>query len=212
MKRVEVVIQKREGTGKGAARSARRDGRVPGIVYGGGKDPIPVTVDRKTMEKTLHAHGLNENILVNLVFDGETTDGELGLIRDTQHDALSGQLKHLDFQRVSVDKKIKTTVPIFLSGNPAGVRDGGIMEQLLREVDIECFPLDIPDKLDVDVSGLQLGKTLHIYDVPQTEQYTILTSQDRAVVLVELPKAGVAEVTAAAVADAETKTAEKSDK
>lgn len=211
MKRVDVVIQKREGAGKGAARSTRREGRVPGIIYGGGKDPAPVTVDRLTMEKTLHAHGLNENILVNLVYEGQTEEGELGLIRETQHDALSGKLKHLDFLRVSVDKKIKTTVPISLSGNPAGVRDGGIMEQLLREIEIECFPLDIPEKFDVDVSGLQLGKSLHIYDVPKTDQYTVLTAPDRAIVLVELPKAGMSEVGAAAAAtEAQAKT-EKPD-
>jgi large subunit ribosomal protein L25 len=192
MKRVEVVISRREDTGKGAARSARREGKVPGVLYGGNESPVAITVNRTEMEKSLHSHG-GENILVNLKFEGEgqgqgQDEGILGLVRDTQHDPLTGVLEHMDFLRVSTDKKITTTIPVKLMGNPKGVRDGGILEQLLRDVEIECFPLDIPDALEIDVTNLVVGNSLHVYDVKTDEKYAILTSKERAIALVDLPK------------------------
>lgn len=188
MKRVDVLMRKREAIGKGPARSARREGRVPGVVYGGGKDPIPVTVDTHTMVKSLHEHGVNENILVNMVFEGQEGESELGLVRETQHDPLTGELEHLDFLRVKTDKKIKTSVPVVLIGNPQGAKDGGILEQLLREVEIECFPLDIPESFEVDVTKLGLGDAIHISEVTIPESYTMLTPSDRALALVEVPR------------------------
>ncbi|MDX9753472.1 MAG: 50S ribosomal protein L25 [bacterium] len=200
MKRVDVLLRKREATGKGPARSARREGRIPGVIYGGGKDPVSVTVDRQVISKSLQKHGMSENVLVNMIFEGEEGVSELGLIRDTQHDPLTGVLDHLDFLRVKTDKKIKTAVAVVLVGNPAGARDGGILEQLLREVEIECFPLDIPESFQVDVTGLGLGDSIHISDVPIPETYTMLTPTDRALALVEVPR--VASGTGEAGADA----------
>lgn len=204
MKRVDVMLRRRDNTGKGAARSARRDGRVPGIIYGGGEDPIAITVDKHDMEVSLHSHGITESILVNMKIEGEESAKEqLGLVRDTQHDPLTGNLEHLDFLRVSADKKITTTVPVELIGTPIGVRDGGVLEHILREVDIECFPLDIPEALNVDVKDMNVGDSIHIYDLAGLENVDILTARERVVALVEMPKMAAATTEEEAPAEGE---------
>src|SRR5690606_6116843 len=124
-------------------RSARRNGMVPAIVYGGDEQPTPVSVDRYTVEMALQ-RSESDNMLVNLNVEGK--DGiDLTLIRDMQHNPLSGVLEHLDFQRIKTNEAIRTTVALHTTGSAVGVRNGGIFEQVLREVEIECLPLDIPD-------------------------------------------------------------------
>ncbi len=186
MKRLDLKAKNRSKTGKGSARSARRNGFVPAIVYGGDLEPMPVQVDRYTVEMAMQAEE-SENLLVNLDIEGGEKE-TLTLVRDTQHNPLSGDLEHMDFLRVSVDKTITTTVPLHTSGTPVGVRiGGGVFEQVVREVEIECLPMDIPDELIVDISDLDLNESLHISDIPPNEKYTILTAADRTVANVAEP-------------------------
>lgn len=187
MKRVDLQVSKREASGKGGARSTRRAGMVPGVIYGEGHEPQVIAVDRHTIEKTLHASGDNENVLVNVSVEGGS-DVILALVRETQHDPLTGALEHLDLRRVSIDRPIKTTVPIHTVGTPKGVKEGGILEQQLREVEIECLPLEIPEALELDISGIEIGSSLHVSDIPQNPKYEILTSSERAVAMVAAPK------------------------
>lgn len=203
MKLVDLEVAKRTVSGKGGARSLRREGRIPGIIYGEGQDPLAISVDRQTIEKALHSGGDNENILVNVSVMGES-GVTLALVRETQHDPLTGSLEHLDFRRVSIDRPIKTTVPVHAIGTPKGVREGGILERPTREVEIECLPLEIPSAIEIDVSAIEIGHSLHVSDIPQNPQYTILTIGERPLVMVAAPKieaapsAAVAEGAAAA--------------
>ncbi|MGI6456615.1 MAG: 50S ribosomal protein L25 [bacterium] len=191
MKRIDVTVQNREKTGKGAARSARRAGRVPAVVYGGDKEPQAISVDRLTMEKALHSGGESESILVNLALEG-SSEQTLTLVRATQHDPLIGTLEHVDFLRVSTDKPITTTVPIHIVGTPAGVRAGGVFEQVLRELEIQCLPLNIPNAVELEVRHLEINQSLHVSDIPPSEDYVILTSPDRGIATVTAPKVGAA--------------------
>ncbi|MEW6236120.1 MAG: 50S ribosomal protein L25 [Candidatus Omnitrophota bacterium] len=212
MKQVEISVQRREKIGKGAARSSRRAGRVPAVIYGGNGTSIPVSVDRHEIERAIHSGGESENIVVNVAIAGEDAK-ELALVRQTQHDPLSGALEHLDFLRISIDKTITTTVPIHPVGSCKGVKAGGIFEQLLRDVEIECLPLEIPDCLEIDVTELDLAHSLHVSDIPGNPKYKILTAPDRTVASVALPKVEAAPGAPAAAAEGEAeKAAEGSEK
>jgi large subunit ribosomal protein L25 len=187
MKRIDIQVATRTASGKGGARTLRRAGRVPAIIYGEGSDPIAISLDRKTIEKEMRSHGDSENVLVNVNVEGQ--DGEiLALVRETQHDALTGTLKHMDFRRVSTDKAIKTMVPVHAIGVAKGVREGGVFEQQLREIEVECLPLNIPEAIDIDVDAIEIGQSLHVSDIPVNDDYEILTDVSRALMMVSVPK------------------------
>ncbi|MBN2327670.1 MAG: 50S ribosomal protein L25 [Candidatus Omnitrophica bacterium] len=207
MKRVDLHVSKREASGKGGARSTRRAGMIPGVIYGEGQESQVIAVDRVAIEKALRSGGDNENILVNVKFEGESGE-TLTLVRETQHDPLTGALKHLDFRRVSTDRAIIINVPVHAVGTPKGVREGGILEQQLRDVEIECLPLEIPEALKLDVSGVAIGGSLHVSDIPQDPKYKILTPLERAVIMVSAPKLEAAP-TAAEEAESEAAAGEE---
>lgn len=191
MKRMDVNVAKRSRTGKGGARSTRRAGRIPAILYGEKKDAIPVSVDRLEFEQIMRSSGESENILVNMKIEDEP-NVTLALVRQGQHDPLTGVIEHIDFLRVSTDKPIRTTVPIHPTGTPKGVREGGVFEIQMRDVEIECLPLNIPDFVEVDVSHLEIGQALHVSDIPHFEQYKILSSDELTVAVVSAPKLEIA--------------------
>lgn len=187
MRRLDVSVNKRERTGKGGARSARRAGFAPGIVYGGKEEPVPVSVDLLEMEKLIHSgSGESENMLLNLKFDdGSET---LTLLRDFQFHPITSSLSHIDFQRVSLDEEITTTVPVHFTGNPIGVREsGGMFEIVQRDVLIQCLPLDVPDSLDVDINNLEIGQSVHVFDLPENPKVKILTESERPLASVTTP-------------------------
>ncbi len=185
MKRIELPVQKREKTGKGGARSARREGLLPAVLYGESAESVAVAVDRHTLEKSLHG-AESENILVNLKFD-DSGEEALTLLRDTQHDPIRGSLNHVDFLRISIDKPITLTVPVAPLGTAKGVKEGGVFELVQREIDIECLPLDIPDHIEIDISDLAVGDTLHVSDIAADEKYTILSDPEDALATVTIP-------------------------
>lgn len=185
MKRMELPVQLRDRVGKGGARSTRRAGLLPAVVYGGSEEAMAVSVDRHVLEKSLHG-AESENILVNLKFS-DSGNETLTLLRDTQHHPLRGSLDHVDFLRISIDKPITLTVPVATIGTAKGVKEGGVFELVLRDIDIECLPLDIPDHIEVDISGLAVGDTLHVSDIPVNPKYTILSALDDALATVTIP-------------------------
>ncbi|HOJ60392.1 MAG TPA: 50S ribosomal protein L25 [bacterium] len=207
MKLVDIQLEKRSAVGKGAARSARRVGKIPGILYGEKKEAIPISVDRRILEKTFKASGEGENVLVNVVMEGEE-DKTLALVREAQHHPVTGTVIHCDFLRVSADRPIITTVPVHTTGSAKGVREGGILELMLRDIQIQCLPLDIPDHLEVDVSHLGIGHALHVSDLPKDPRYTILTAPELALVVVAAPKIEVAHAAQVMAEEGEAKEGE----
>lgn len=187
MKRVDLDVERRVRAGKGGARAVRREGMIPGIIYGGNDDPLMVRINTKQLTQTLHREaGESENILINAKFQDEDRE-VLTLMRSAQHDPLSGAIDHVDFQRVQVDKPIRTSVPVHPIGTAAGVRAGGLFELVRHDVEIECLPLDIPDSIDIDITKLEIGSAFHISDLPENDKYTVLTAEDQTLAVVTAP-------------------------
>lgn len=183
---VSLEAAPRADAGKGVARKLRADGRVPGVYYGRGEDSIPLTVALKDLESVLESAD-GSNVIVDLKLSGTAAKDRKALIREIQRHPVAGLILHLDLQHISLTERITVEVPVVLLGVPTGVKDGGgILEHLLREVEVECLPTDIPAKLEVDVSALQIGDSLHVSDL-KLERGEILTEAGRAIAAVVPP-------------------------
>jgi large subunit ribosomal protein L25 len=174
---------RRDSLGKGGARKARAAGRIPAVLYGHGETPVPVTIQAREFELALRGHK-GGNPIVNLaVADGEYT----ALIRDVQYHPVSHHILHLDFQHISLTETIEVKVAVLLTGLPLGVKDGGgILETILRELDVRCLPTAIPASISVDVSHLNIGDSVHVRDA-SVPDVTILNDGDETIATVVPP-------------------------
>jgi large subunit ribosomal protein L25 len=164
---------------KNDARRVRKAGKVPGVVYGAGKNSLPVALDPKQVSKILHSR-TGHNTIFDLTMAGENTKA---MIVDWQYEPIKGSLLHIDVKRIAMDQRLRVEVPIELKGESAGVKQqGGILEQMLREVEIECLPGDIPSSIEADVSELVFGKVLRVGDLPQSDKIKYITDADQPVV------------------------------
>jgi large subunit ribosomal protein L25 len=193
---------RRGDVGKGAARKARAAGRIPGVLYGHGEEPVALSVSAREFELAVRKQGGNP--IIGLGLDGSE---HTALIRDVQYDPLNHEIIHLDFLRISLTEAIEVEVPIRLVGLPIGVKDnGGILEPILRELKVRCLPTAIPPSIEVDVSGLDVGDSVHVSAITLGD-VTILTDADVTVATVVPPTVQVeekpAEEAVAAVAGAE---------
>jgi large subunit ribosomal protein L25 len=179
----------RESGNKNDARRVRRDGKIPGVVYGASKDSLSVSVDPRQVLRILHSES-GHNTIFDLALNGDRTKA---MIVDWQFEPIKGKLLHIDLKRSAMDRALKVNVPIVLKGEAEGVKtQGGILEQMLREVEIECLPSDIPSHIDVDVSHLTFGKVLRVSDLPHSEKVTFLTDANQPVAHVTSVKEEVA--------------------
>src|ERR1700678_4557866 len=164
---------------KNHARRVRREGRIPAVVYGAGKDAKPVSVDPRHVLRILRSDSGHNTIFDLALNGGESTKA---MIVDWQYEPIKGHLLHIDLKRIAMDKALRVSVPIVLQGVPAGVKtEGGILEQILREVEIECLPGDIPGHIDVDVSELTFGKVLRVEDLPHNEKLKFISDANQPV-------------------------------
>lgn len=183
MERYDLNVEVREGTGKGVARKLRRNGLVPGIVYGKGRDSQPLIVNPDDLK-----HKITGNAIFDLTIEDDKQEStDTVMIKDVQRDVLNGKLLHVDFQHISMDEKITVSVPVNLVGDAIGVQEGGVVQQLLREIEIECLPLDIPDEIEVDISELDLGNSITISDVEVADNIDIVTPMDEVIVSLAIP-------------------------
>jgi large subunit ribosomal protein L25 len=205
-----VVATPREGKfNKNAARRVRVSGKIPAVVYGAGKDSVAVTVDPRIITKILHSDS-GHNTIFDLDVSG--TGVVKAMIVDWQHEPIKGALLHIDLKRIAMDKAMQVSVPIQLIGVPTGVKNqGGILEHVLREVEIECLPADIPSHLDVDVSNLSINDSIHVSDLPHSGSIKFLSDEDATVAHVSAirEEEPTAEEAAAAAAPAEPEVAKK---
>ena len=204
-----VVATPREGRfNKNAARRVRVSGKIPAVVYGAGKESVAVTVDPRVITKILHSDSGH-----NTIFDLDVTGASVvkAMIVDWQHEPIKGALLHIDLKRIAMDKAMKVSVPIQLVGVPVGVKaQGGILEHVLREVEIECLPGDIPSHLDVDVSGLELNSAIHVSDLPHSGSIKFLDDEALTVAHVTaVREEAVAETADVAATTAEPEVAKK---
>ncbi len=174
--------------GKAEARRLRRTLRIPGVIYGGSRGPIHVVVNPQEL---LSALGAGENVLINLSLDGaEGTQACVVILKELQLDPVKGRPLHADFQEISMERKIRVEVPLVLTGESVGVKSkGGILEQPLRQLFVECLPLNIPERIPVDVSALDVGDAIHVRDLTVREGVRILEDPARVVASVVAPAA-----------------------
>src|SRR5271168_3625532 len=205
-----VVATPREGKfNKNAARRVRVAGKIPAVVYGAGQDAVAVAVDPRVITRILHSDS-GHNTIFDLNVEGAAV--VKAMIVDWQHEPIKGKLLHIDLKRVAMDKAMRVSVPIQLVGTPVGVKaQGGILEHVLREVEIECLPGDIPSHLDVDVSNLEMNHSIHVSDLPHSGSIKFLTDEGLTVAHVSAIKEEVVEAEAvdAAATPAEPEVAKK---
>jgi large subunit ribosomal protein L25 len=163
---------------KDDARRVRRQGKVPAVVYGAGKAAVPVEVDPRQVSRILHSQ-TGHNTVFDLAVDGDRTKA---MIVDWQYEPIKGSLLHIDLKRIAMDQKLRVNIPIELIGVPEGVKtQGGLLEQIVREVEVECLPADIPNAIELDVAQLVFGVVLRVSDLPKNDKVRLVTDADQPV-------------------------------
>jgi large subunit ribosomal protein L25 len=180
----KLTVDRREATGKGAARKIRATGRVPGVVYGHGTEPVPVTVDGRELFHALHT-AAGQTVLITLAIDSEQI---LAMPRQVQRNLLKGHFTHVDFLRIARDEKLTVEVPIHLTGESHGVKEGGVVEHHLWTLEVEAFPQDVPTAIDADITKLGIGDSLRVADLKVADTLTVLADTDETVVSVVQPQ------------------------
>jgi large subunit ribosomal protein L25 len=197
-----VAATPREGKfNKNAARRVRVKGKIPAVVYGAAEPAIAIEVDPKQIQKILHSD-TGHNSIFDLEITGSTAKTK-AMIVDWQYEPIKGTLMHIDLKRIALDKAMRVEVPIQLVGSAIGVKtQGGILDQVLREVEVECLPGDIPSHIDVDVTQMSIGDVIRVADLPHSDKLKFLTDEDTTVAHVVAIKEEVAPTADAVVAAA----------
>nr|MBN2278850.1 50S ribosomal protein L25 [candidate division Zixibacteria bacterium] len=184
MDEIRLSAEKRIGTGKGTSRQLRMKGFIPGVLYGPEVEPFSLSLNNKELAALMRT-GNSSRKLIDLLVNGEN-DSRKVIIRDLQRDPVSGDFKHVDLYQVSMKKKLTVPVRIHLIGTPEGVKLGGILQHIIREIEVECLPTDIPDRIDLDVSSLMIGDVIHVSEL-SLEKVEILDNPKRTIVTVVPP-------------------------
>jgi large subunit ribosomal protein L25 len=212
MKDKSLAVRLRTGKGKEEARRLRNQGLIPAVVYGQREEAIPVTLNPQQLTKALRG-GAGERSLINLTIEG-LQDGPVTktvILKEKQIDPLKRTLLHVDLYTVAMDEKIHVAIPVHLVGKSVGVELGGVLEQVLREIEVECLPGDIPPSIDVDVSALDIGDSIHVADIT-LEKAKILVDPDQTLVTVVPPTVYEEPVVEEEVVEIEAAEEEKEEK
>ena len=189
MQQMELEVALRKEKGKGASRRIRREGRIPGVLYGRGKDTHSLSLKPDDLRKILSS-GARENTLIALKVEGEGAEkigNQVVMLKDLQADPIHRTYLHADFYIVAMHEKIEVEIPIRLTGKAEGTKVGGILEQPRREVRVRCLPSDIPEFIEVDVSNLNIGDSIHVQELRSSTQYEILAESNFPVASVTPP-------------------------
>ncbi|MDR0452544.1 MAG: 50S ribosomal protein L25 [Treponema sp.] len=189
MSQVVFEAQGRTGAGSGDARRVRRAGRIPAVIYG--RSGSAVAIDLNALEFTTGVKGISGSTIVKVNLNGKTVDA---FVKDTQRNILNGQILHVDFYEVEPDKLLRARVPVHVAGNPVGVRNGGIFESPLHEIEVECLPANLPERINVDVSALDVNQSVHVRDLALGDGVKLISGGDQVVALVKFAKAEEAAV------------------
>jgi large subunit ribosomal protein L25 len=181
----KLTVQTRAEVGRNAIKKVRKQGLIPGVIYGVGHEPINLEVNGRQLSTVL-AHSSSENILLELeIIDGENKRNSLAMIQEVQHHPLQRRILHVDFHAVSATEKITAEVPIETVGEPVGVKTGGgLLEHILRDLEVECLPGDLPERIQVDVASLDINQSIHVKDLQLPAGVEAITDGDLTVVAV----------------------------
>lgn len=190
---IEVVAQLRTERGKNEARRLRQQDMVPAVFYGPGTQPRPLTVPLSRMEKLFREMGEEEKLLNLIIEDGTKRDAKHVMLREIQVHPARRQLLHVDFYEVAMDQAVEVHVLVELKGKPVGVEKGGSLNQLARFLTVRCLPGAIPEKVEADVSGLEIGQTLHVSDLVSLMAFELVDDGGLPVATIEAPEGGTEE-------------------
>jgi large subunit ribosomal protein L25 len=195
MATVSLSANGRDTTGKGAARTLRSKGQVPAVIYGHGREPQPLALNARDLDKML-SHIQAESTVIEVTVGGHTAKT---LIREIQRHPIKRQILHVDFQALVAGEKVTVSIPIVLTGTPEGVRlEGGVLDQTLREIEIEVDPSNIPDHVEYDITNMVIGDSVHISDLKVPEGVEVLDDPETSVAVLAAPRAVIEEVAAVA--------------
>jgi large subunit ribosomal protein L25 len=199
MKSVPLTAYPRTLSRRGGVKKLRDAGRIPAVIYGGQTKPQNLEVDRKALEDLIH-HSASENLLVDLSVD-QASGKRLALVKEVQHFALTGKVLHIDFHEISETEKVTVMVPVEPVGEAVGVKTGGgVLEHVLFKLKVRCLPKDLPEVINVDVSALEIGKSIHIGDIAPPAGVEILGDKHISVLSVAAPITEAQEAAAEAAA------------
>ena len=183
-----LTVTKRKRMGKSGAREIRKEGNVPAVLYGKGTEPLSLVINPSELKTALSTEA-GENTLLDIrVKDGEAETPKLSLLREIQYDYLTSKPIHFDFQALDMKQNITVNVPVQIEGRPIGVKEGGILEEVLREITVECLPTNIPNSFILDVTEMDIGDSIHISTLEIEEGVTILHEPEDTIVTVLAPK------------------------
>ncbi|GHV75390.1 50S ribosomal protein L25 [Spirochaetia bacterium] len=201
MSNVVFAAKNRADAGSKGARRLRKEGRIPAVVYG--RSGTALSIDMDALEFINSAKGISESTIVTINVDGITHQA---FVKDTQRNITNGQVLHVDFYEVEAGVILRAKVSVHVHGNPVGVREGGILEAPLHDIEVECLPKDLPERLDVDIAELKVNQSIHVRDLKLGDGVRLISNPDQVVALVKFAKAEVevaAETEAAAAEPAE---------
>ncbi|MDX2447140.1 MAG: 50S ribosomal protein L25/general stress protein Ctc [Desulfobacterales bacterium] len=188
MEKIELKVTVRKTVGDGAAKELRREGLIPAILYGPKAEPVMLSVMTKELETILVTSNIGQ-VLLNLLIQNGKQQSRTAMIKELQTQPISGNLLHVDFYEVAMDQKIKISIPVVTTGQAAGVEEGGVLQLVRHEVEIFCFPNNIPESLEVDVTDMNIGDSKHIDAVSIDESFELADESNFTLVTVLSPKA-----------------------
>jgi large subunit ribosomal protein L25 len=177
--RVKLQVKERERRGSADARRLRREGFIPGVLYGNGKESHAISIPERELRRVLTGQG-GLHAILDVVLEGKQTT-HASILKDYQQDPLRGHISHVDLQEVRLDQPIQASVTVQLVGDPAGAKEGGVLSQVQREINVEALPMEIPEHIDLDVSGMAIGDTLRLADLAPIDGVTYLDNPEETV-------------------------------
>jgi large subunit ribosomal protein L25 len=196
--RIKLEVKEREHRGSADARRLRREGFIPGVLYGNGKASHAICIPERELRRVLTGQG-GLHAILDVVLEGQKTT-HASILKDYQQDPIRGHISHVDLQEVPLDQPIQASVTVQLVGEPVGTKEGGVLSQVQREINVEALPMEIPEHIDLDVSGMAIGDTLRLADLAPVDGVTYLDNPEETVLAtvtmptrVEEPEAEVAE-------------------
>jgi len=197
MGNVLLQAKNRQKSGSAESRRIRRAGRIPAVLYG--RSGKAISIDLDALEFVRGVKGISESTIVKVEVDGKSYDA---FVKDTQRNILDGNILHIDFYEVESGVALRAKVALHMQGNPVGVREGGIFENPLHEIEVECLPKDLPERIEIDVSSLKINQSLHVRDIPLAEGVRLISNAEQVVALVKFAKAEAVAATAETAAPA----------
>ncbi len=177
--RIKLTVKERESRGSADSRRLRKQGFIPGVLYGKGKGSYAICVPERELRRVLTGAG-GLHAILDVVLEGQATT-HASILKDYQQDPIRGHISHIDLQEVRLDQPIQASVTVQLIGEPAGVKEGGVLSQIQREINVEALPMEIPEHIDLDVTGMAIGDTLRLADLAPVEGVTYLDDPEETV-------------------------------